>query len=191
MIETHPLDRNRRQRRSTTPWDALPALGVVPRAQLLRWLRSDAPTRRWATLQALGGSTRIEAADTLLEMLLAAGCVEVDERFSAGRWWTHQVTWINLSRLQQALGLPSQDERSDQRSRTLQSLEAMAEAVPALRGVARALAIARLSPTALSARSELLAALALWTAEQRTGVRQDFALHARAHTKAVSEAEWR
>ena len=41
-----------------------------------------------------------------------------------------------------------------------------------------------------AARAELLQALALWQQAQRQGMRQDFALAARGHTKAITSTEW-
>ena len=105
MIEILAASHQRRQRRAATPWQTLPALSDARRRVLLRWARGDAPVRRWNTLQTLAGADSIEAADTLLELLLEFGCVKLDEQFRAGRWWAHQVTWIDLPRLQRALGL--------------------------------------------------------------------------------------
>lgn len=191
MIETLAPGRHRRRRRAATAWQALPALTRSQREVLLRWARGDAPLRRWGTLQALAGVDAIEVAEGLLGLLLEAGCVQLDEQFRAGRWWPHQVTWIDLARLQHALDLPSLAERDAAHEQTVQSLREVADSIPALRVAALALLDARLSSALLAARAELLRSLASWVAEQRSGMRQDFALHARPHTKAVTDAEWR
>jgi hypothetical protein len=47
-----------------------------------------------------------------------------------------------------------------------------------------------LPTSSLLARAPLLQALVAWQAEQGFGLRQDFALFARPHTKAISPTEW-
>lgn len=191
MIETTTSGRTRRARAATKPWDCLPVLTSLRRDLLVRWVRGDAPIRRWTTLRALAGAVELENADALLEQLLEAGCVQVVEQFRAGRWWPQQVHWIELPRLQRALGLSSSADRDAVRESALRTLDDIAATADILSGAALGLSAARLSTALLVSRSELLQALAVWTAEQRSGVRQDFALHARPHTKAITEAEWR
>lgn len=191
MIETTARGRMRRQRAAIQPWDSLPPLTGLRRDLLLRWARGDAPVRRWPTLRALAGTDELEAADALLEQLLEAGCVQVEERFRAGRWWPQQIGWVDLPRLQRALGLKSLSERDAEREAALSALDEIATLTDALRDAALGLKVARLSTALFVSRTGLLQALALWTADQRSGVRQDFALHARPHTKAITEAEWR
>jgi hypothetical protein len=191
MIQTLAASPKRRRRRAAMPWRQLPILPVAAHELLRRWARGDAPQRRWSTLQTLAGAGAIEAAEALLAQLLECGCVQVDERFDAGRWWPHQVTWIDLPRVQGALGLTSSAERDAAQNVVGHVLADLAERVPILRDVAMALLRARLSSAVREARTELLQALASWIVEQRSGVRQDFALHARPHTKAVTDAEWR
>jgi hypothetical protein len=191
MIETTAIGRHRRQRAEAKAWESLPAL-IAPRRELLvRWARGDASVRRWGTLRELAGAADLETADALLEQLLEAGCARLDEQFRAGRWWPQQVTWIDLPRLQRALGLQSLSDRDAIRDAALCALDEIAATADALREAALGLKAARQSTMTLVARTELLQALALWTAEQRSGVRQDFALHARLHTKAITETEWR
>jgi hypothetical protein len=191
MIETIASGRQRRQRAASQPWFSLPALAGARRDLLLRWARGDAPVRRWATLRALAGAAELESADALLEQLVEAGCVQVVEQFRAGRWWPQQVNWVELPRLQRALGLQSQSERDAEREAALRTLDEIAATAGALCEAALGLKSAQLSTALLVSRTGLLEALALWTADQRSGVRQDFALHARPHTKAITEAEWR
>ena len=191
MIETTTRGRQRRQRAATQPWQSLPALAGLRRDLLLRWARGDAPVRRWATLRALAGAAELESAEALLEQLLEAGCLQVVEQFRAGRWWPQQINWVELPRLQRVLGLQSQSDRDAQRETALRTLDEIATAVGALREAALGLKSAQLSTALLVSRTGLLQALARWTADQRSGVRQDFALHARPHTKAITEAEWR
>ena len=191
MIETITRGRQRRQRAATQPWQSLPALARSRRDLLLRWARGDAPVRRWATLRALAGAAELESAEALLEQLVEGGCVRVVEQFRAGRWWPQQVNWVELSRLQRALGLQSQSDRDAERETALRTLDEIATAAGALREAVLGLRSAQLSTALLVSRTGLLHALALWTADQRSGVRQDFALHARPHTKAITEAEWR
>lgn len=191
MIETTALGRDRRQRSAAKEWQDLPALSAARRKLLTRWVRDDAPLRRWPSLLALAGADELETADALLEQLLDAGCVRVDERFRAGRWWPQQITWVGLPRLQRALGLQSLNDRDAERAAVLQALDKMAGAGGVLGEAARGLKSMRLSTVLLASRTELLHGLATWSAQQRSGVRQDFALHSRPHTKAITDAEWR
>jgi hypothetical protein len=191
MIETIVRGRQRRQRAATQPWQSLPALAGVRRDLLLRWARGNEPARRWATLRKLAGAAELESADALLEQLIEAGCVQVVEQFRAGRWWPQQVNWVELPRLQRVLGLKSQSDRDAERETALRTLDEIATATGALREAALGLMSAQLSTALLVSRTGLLQALTLWTADQRSGVRQDFALHARPHTKAITDAEWR
>jgi len=191
MTLTTARGRQRRQRAASQPWHGLPTLTGARRDLLLRWARGDAPVRRWPTLRALAGAAELESADALLEQLIEAGCVQVVEQFRAGRWWPQQVNWVELPRLQRALGLQSQSDRDAERETALRTLDEIATAAGALREAALGLKSAQLSTALLVSRAGLLQALALWTADQRSGVRQDFALHARPHTKAITEAEWR
>lgn len=147
--------------------------------------------RRWPTLRTLAGAGALEIADVLLEQLLEAGCVKVDEQFRSGRWWPWQVVWVDLPRLQEALGLPSVADRDARRDASLQVLDEIAAQNETLRASALDLKTGSLNLAQLVGRTELLQALSLWMAEQRSGVRQDFALHARPHTKAITETEWR
>lgn len=191
VIETTALGRGRRRRSSGDAWERLPTLRAAERALLERWASGDAPLRRWSSLQALAGAGGIEAAEALLGRLLEAGVVAVDERFDAGRWWSRSVVWSDLPRLQRALGLQSLAERDAARDAALLELARIAEQSDALQPAALDLQASRLSTPLLLARTGLLQSLLGWTLEQRSGVRQDFALHARPHTKAITEAEWR
>ena len=191
MIEETVLGRGRRRRAVAAGWDRLPPLGAAQRMLLERWASGHAPLRRWGTLQALAGPAEIEHAEALLGRLLEAGVVAIDEQFDAGRWWPRRIVWIDLPRLQRSLGLQSLTDRDASREAALRSLAEIAEQSDALRPAARDLQAQRLGTAVLQARTGLLQSLLGWTLDQRNGVRQDFALHARPHTKAVSEAEWR
>lgn len=194
MIDTVARGRARRTRAAPVAWAVLPAIGRAQRELLVHWLRSDTEQRRCDTLRRQAGADRLELADALLEQLLAAGVLQVDERFAAGRWWPVTVSWIDLPRLQAALGLPTRMQREASRAQLEALLRAMASDPAlheALRRTADELSQAQLAPAVRGARAQLLDRLAQWHLEQRRGLRQDFALYARPHTKAVSEAEWR
>lgn len=188
MIDTQAIGKGRRLRQTASVFAALPSLSPPQRALLLRWLAADAQERRWESLAKLAGADALDAAEHLLRLLLEAGVVSVKESFRNGHWWPTQVLWRDLPRAQQALGLTPAHERADQRQALLAQLRALGEqqawALPAVQSCAD------IALPLLASRAALLTALASWQAEQRFGMRQDFALHARGHTKAISAAEW-
>lgn len=190
MIEVTPTGRHKRLR--TAPvFAALPPLRAAERALLIDWARNPAPQRRWPTLRQLAGTERLELAEALLDVLVAHGVVAVHEQFRHARWWPQQVQWLDLPRLQRVLGVASAAERAAERARLQDTLQLLVAEHPALEVVANTLLETTLAGPVRAARSELLHALARWCDEQRRGMRQDFALYARPHTKAVSDTEWK
>ncbi len=171
--------RRRRVDDAPQPLDALPG---ERRALLARWLRHGAKTR-WQTLAADAGQA-YPLAQTLLEILLQTGWVEVTEERRSQAWWPLQVEILDPPALRRALGLPDPQavrlawqnaDRSALTQPELLAAAALLEALPPARALARLL---------------LLNALQIWQAEERSGTRRDFAWFARGDTKAISEAEW-
>ena len=168
---------------------AWPRLNPEQQALLKQWVNTDASKRRWETLLAKSSTVQLEMAQALLEMLVQSGLVRVHEQFRNARWWPHQIEWLDLANVQEALGLSSAAQRQQSREQLLVQLQALG--VDAWLGeLALDLAASRMPTTRLQERCELLQALRDWQAAQRQGMRQDFALFARPHTKAVSKAEW-
>lgn len=188
MIETQVLSRNRRLRQAAAPFTGLPTLSLPQRTLLLRWLASEAQERQWASLARLAGPQALELADALRERLLDAGVVSVKETFKNGHWWPSQLRWRDLPRTQQALGLTPASVRVEQRQALLLVLQQLAQEHDWLAAAVQSCADSLLP--LLSSRTELLQALVRWRAEQRFGLRQDFSLYSRGHTKALSPAEW-
>jgi len=191
MTELVPLGRHRRLRGTTRAPDSWPAWRTAERELLQIWARDPAPKRRWSTLQQLAGTHRLELAEALLDSLVAQGIAQIREQFRDARWWPQQLQWLDLPALQRELGLRSESERAAERELLRSSLHAIGEQQPLLRVATQSLLDSVSLPLpVLQARTSLLQGLLSWCAEQRRGMRQDFALHARPHTKAISDAEW-
>lgn len=167
---------------------ALPALNAEERALLLDWLRGSAETRPWQSLLQAAGPSRIELADALSQKALEAGMATRHERSEHGRWWPVKLCWVELERLQAALGLVTRSDRDARAAALAQRLEALM-ADELVGEAAQALAEARMATAAAEARAALLEALTRWVAEDCTGLRRDFALQL-GHTKAISAGEW-
>lgn len=191
MSDTLSQGRNKRLRGTKRPAASSPTWDAAERELLQAWARNPAPLRRWTTLQQLAGTARLELADTLLEKLVVEGVAQVQEQFRNARWWPQQLIWQDLPALQHELGLPSESERVAEREELRDSLRSIGRQEPLLLDAAQSLLNApSLSLAVLQARTELLRGLLSWGVEQRRGMRRDFALHVRPHTKAISEAEW-
>lgn len=191
MTDVVSLGRDKRLRGAGHPSVPCPTWHTAERELLQAWARSPAPIRRWTTLQQLAGTSRLELAETLLEKLVAEGVAQVQEQFRNTRWWPQQVIWLDLAALQRELGLRSESERIAEREELRTRLQSIGQQEPLLLDAALSLLNTPSLPLGvLQARSELLQGLLSWVAEQRRGMRRDFALHVRPHTKAISEAEW-
>jgi hypothetical protein len=188
MIETTATGKGKRTRQSQAGFAGLPALREVQRIVLLRWVASHAKERAWQSLLNEAGTEYLDHAETLLQSLLEAGALQVKQVFKNGQWWPQRIVWTDLPQLQKTCGIQPATERDAQRLDLLQKLQNLASAQPwAASAVQSSLAL----PTAsLVARAQLLQALAEWHAEQRFGLRQDFALFAREHTKDIKPHEW-
>lgn len=190
-VEEHSRSGKRRQRRpGVEPLD-LPRLTPPERELLTDWAKAHAQRRSSATLRQLAGAARLDLVEPLAEKLLLAGWAALDEEHRAGRWWLQFLNWRDLPALQQALGLRTRQERDDVRTSLDDALAALARQGPEeMRLAAEATVKGRLTPQRRAARLELLQALASWRAAERRGLQRDFALHARPHTKAISDMEW-
>ena len=101
-----------------------------------------------------------------------------------------RVVWRDLPGAQRALGLLPAAERIEKRQALLQQIATLAEQHPWAASACQSCVATSLATEKLRARAQLLKGLSTWQAEQRFGMRQDFALWARAHTKAITSAEW-
>lgn len=190
MIESTASGKNRRLRQTTTPFAGLPPLSPAQRTLLQRWLKSDAQERSWQTLLDAAGTDHLETADSLLQALLGAGALALKEEFRHSHWQPWRVVWHDVSALQRAAGLVAAPERETAHQGLLEGLHQLAHAHPELSATVAHSLSAGLNRSTLQARAELLHALGQWRNEQRDGLRQDFALAARGHTKSITAAEW-
>jgi hypothetical protein len=190
VIETIATARHRRTRQAVAAFSAVPELRAAHRSLLARWLGADATERNWQSLLKLAGPSDVDRAEELLLLLMEAGVVAIKEEFKNGRWWAVRVVWRDLPGVQRALGLQPVAERREERQALLQQIAAVAEQHPWARSACESCLAASLATEKLRARAQLLQGLCTWQAEQRFGMRQDFSLWARAHTKAITGAEW-
>jgi hypothetical protein len=186
-LSTTPLGRDKRLRTSAKSFVGLPDLTDPECSLLKRWLKSDAQERQWQKLLDEGSTANLDRAQPLLEKLLLAGAAQVKEEFRHGQWRAWRVVWCELDDLKQALQLSTRAERQANKDDLVAQLQAMADAHPWL-GVAVTSCLKHL-PSAAS-RLDLLQGLVLWKESQRQGMRQDFALAVREHTKAITATEW-
>lgn len=195
MIRATPTGPDKRTR---APNGQAPALWTLTPAEhdlLVKWVGAGAAeSRRVAALRKLAGAARLESAERLMERLLIAGWVSLDERRENGFWVPHTLRWLDLASLQSALGLPTRADRDSARETLERRLAALIECAERdIQAAARELLVQQppLPHTTRRQRTELLEALHAWKQEKRRGMRQDFALFARPHSKAVTESEWK
>lgn len=189
-IQTTPGARGKRTRQLHVPLTALPTLSGAQQVVLLKWLRSDAQERTWQSLLQAAGSSHLEVADTLVQALVLCGAVALKEEFRHGQWWPWRVVWTDLEGLQLLAGLPTRTQRQAEKENLGIQLQSLAQAHPWLSAAVHSVLNDALPSSSKAARAELLQALALWQQAQRQGMRQDFALAARGHTKAITSTEW-
>jgi len=189
-VQTVQATRRRRTLAASEPFAALPPLRPAQEALLKRWLAAHVGSRQWQTLLEMAGRDQLELAEELRVVLLEAGALCVKEQFIAGQWQVDTIVWADVPTLQAALGLRSAAERDAERDAALQALRAMADTWPWAVSAVQSCLQARLPLAVVQARRGLLDALVLWRQEQRFGLRRDFALQARRHTKAITAAEW-
>ncbi len=189
-LQTISTGRNRRSRQTAEPFSNVPALPNAQAEVLKRWLKSHANERTWQSLLEKAGRDHLDTAHALLQNLLETGVVQVKQIFKNAQWWDDRVVWRDLPRLQSAFGVQSADERSSERQELKQQFRALTAEAPWATSAAESCTETELPLATLRSRHELLRGLCLWETEQRFGVRQDFSLFARPHTKAISKAEW-
>lgn len=189
-LQIVPGGKGKRTRHVLTPLVALPQLGVAQRTVLLNWLKSDARERRWQSLLEAAGAHHLDTASSLLDALLTAGAVAVKEEFWHGQWRPVRMVWLDLEAVQRLAHVATRSERDASKENLSTQLEALGLTYPWLAPAVHRLMNDSLPAATRVARAELLQALVPWQQAQRQGLRQDFALAARDHTKAISAAEW-
>ena len=177
--------RGRRRRAGTIlRLTAVPLWPVSWRDLLKEWLKQGGARRKWTALLTAAGSHRVHEALPLLDALLKAGMIEVEEVRENQRWQPLWVAFHDLEAIRELVGLANRT--SLQQKRDGQSgyfpdnsiLEPLRKSLESL-SVDRAVR-----------RHDLLVALDGWITEERSGTRRDFALCARGDTKGITAAEW-
>ncbi|MEW6253916.1 MAG: hypothetical protein AB1716_24995, partial [Planctomycetota bacterium] len=180
MLRVVVQSKTRRQRIADQPPRGLDSLPDDWRQLLKRWVRRGGDSR-WDTLRndaGVGGQSRAQA---LLDWLLENGWIRLDEKFERAAWWPYRVRFLDPAALSAALGIVDADAAAAQWLALRSSLPPESPLLDALD---------TLPPRTALARADLVAALARWQEEARSGTQRDFALFARGATKAVSAAEW-
>ena len=189
-IQSIPTGKNRRIQQADDVFAEAPTLPPAQSEVLKRWLVAHARERTWQSLLERAGINHLETAEALLQTLLQFGVVQVKQIFRNAHWWPERVVWRDLPRLQNAFGVQSADERTSERLAFKQQLHDLAKESPWTVPAAQTCLTGNLPLPTLRGRTELLQCLSQWATEERFGVRQDFALFARPHTKAIAKAEW-
>lgn len=189
-MQTVSGSKGKRTRQVLTPLLQLPKLGAAQQTVLLSWLKSDAAERRWQSLLEVAGAQHLDTANELLHALLTAGAVAVKEEFRHGQWRPLRVVWRDLESVQCLANVSTRRERDASKENLSTQLQALAHAHPWLAQAVHSLLNDSMSAATRAARADLLQALVPWQQAQRQGLRQDFALSARDHTKAITAAEW-
>lgn len=190
LVHTTPGARGKRTRQVLVPLSVLPTLSTAQLAVLLKWLKSDAQERTWQSLLQATGSSQLDVADALLQVLLQCGAVALKEEFHHGQWRPWRVVWTDLEGVQTLVGVPTRTQRDADKASLNRDLQVLAQVHPWLSAAVHSLVSDASTAASKTARAELLHALVVWQQAQRQGLRQDFALAARGHTKAISATEW-
>ncbi|MES2879923.1 MAG: hypothetical protein V4713_16035 [Pseudomonadota bacterium] len=190
VIQTRPGSKDKRTRQVLTPLAQLPTLSAAQQAVLQSWLKSDTRERRWQSLLEAAGASHLETAHSLLQLLLHAGAVAIKEEFRHGAWRPWRVVWPDLEAVQRLANVSTRTERDASKESLNALLQAQAKAHPWLAPAVQSVLNDAFPATTRAARADLLLALVPWQQAQRQGLRQDFALAARGHTKAITPAEW-
>ncbi|MFP5418465.1 MAG: hypothetical protein ACLGHA_04825 [Gammaproteobacteria bacterium] len=180
MLRVVVQSKTRRQRSDDAPPRGLDSLPDAWRQLLTRWVKRGGNSR-WDTLRndaGVGGQNRAQA---LLDWLLDNGWIQLDEKFERAAWWPYRVQFREIAPLRDALGIVDADAAAAQWLARRSSLPSDTPLLDALD---------TLPPKTALARADLVAALARWQFEARSGTQRDFALFARGATKAISAAEW-
>ncbi len=177
--------RGRRKRRADMVRTDVAALWPPQWRDLLRdWVKQGGERRTWEALLKKAGGHRAHDAWSLLDELLKAGMLVLEEVRQNGRWQPIWIEFSELEMLRELCDLTNRDTlrriRSEQEgallgNRVLEPLLASLAQMPVERAVRR---------------HNLLSALDTWISEGRNGTRRDFALFATGDTKGMSSAEW-
>ena len=189
-IQTIPGSKGKRTRQALVPLTVLPSLSGAQQSVLLKWLKSDARERAWQSLLQTAGNDYLDDADALVQALLLCGAVALKEEFHHGQWRPWRVVWTDLEALQELASVPTRTQREADKASLSAQLESLAEAHPWLVVAVQSMLGESMPAASKSARADLLLALVDWQQAQRQGMRQDFALAARGHTKAITSTEW-
>jgi len=149
-----------------------------------KWLKQGRPRRKWEGLLKLAGGRRVNDAWQVLESLLKAGLVQIEERREGNRWQPLWVQFVDLESIREAVGLPNRDKlqrRAEKNQEFVLKNSALEELQASLDGMPAELAVRR---------HELLEALDRWISEERSGTRRDFSYSALGDTKRISPADW-
>lgn len=150
------------------------------------WLRDSSERVRWERVLGRAGPTRATLAQHVLDALLEAGWIIVDEaRDARGHWCPVTFAWVDRARCAVALGLP--DVAALRRAAAVAARASYRD--PRLDALADGLA--GRAPTLALRRFALLRALDIWLAQGRHGTRRQFALAASGDSKGLAEADWR
>jgi hypothetical protein len=153
-------------------------------ALLRDWLAQETAHTRFATLLKVAGHARAETAGQMLEELLRAGWVEIEERRAGGTWKPIWVRFLDPDGLRPVVGLPDRGGALD-RLKELKKHPLCAADLSSLRA-----GVERLPVALANRRMQLLIALDAWIGERRFGTRRDFALNVTGDTKGIPESDW-
>jgi hypothetical protein len=177
--------RGRRKRRAITRRLTEIALWPASWRELVNdWLKHGGPRRKWEGLMKSAGGGRANDAWQLLDSMLKAGFIEIEERRTQNRWQPLWVEFIDQETMREAVGLPNRQELQKLidghlkfvfQNYNLDQLQKSLSGMPLDRAVRR---------------HRILEALDGWIREERNGTRRDFAHYALGDTKGVSPAEW-
>lgn len=176
--------RGKRRRRSALKMPASIVVLSEDQKDLIRsWLKGVSPRRKWNSLLTSSGFSNLLLAEELLNTLLEAGWVEVEEHRTLRGWEAVWVEFPNFEELREHLGLNNRDKEKEQADNlhadfstdVLRIAAAQLDSLPA--------------PTKIK-RHKLLCGLEAWSREELQGTRRDFSLFARGRTKDISSAEW-
>jgi hypothetical protein len=176
--------RTRRLRRSDTQNAAV--VGAWPlewRTLTIDWLRTGGTTILSKSLLKTAGNLR-HLAYEVMDALLEAGWVELEDQFTRNAWIPHQLTWTDADALRSVLGIRRGDAERAARETAL--------AEPPRDGRLRELheSLAPRSARIVVQRVPLIQRLDDWIAGEHTGTRSEFTQFARGDDASIADNEW-
>ncbi|NJC89276.1 MAG: hypothetical protein FIB02_12220 [Desulfuromonas sp.] len=177
--------RGRRKRKGITPrfFD----LDLWPdswKKVLSLWVKQVGNRRKWMSMLKAAGQRYVNEAGSVVEALLKAGLIEVEERRDKGSWQLQWIEFLDLEKVREQLGLPNREHLEVVKNAQSNCLVEC----PELEGLKDSL-VTMPAERAIR-RHELVIALDRWVAEECNGTRRDFAYFARGDTKALTDSEW-